>query len=324
MMISRRRALAAAGAAALVSSRSAWAFDYPTRPVKIVVGLPPGGSPDTTARLAGQWLAERLGQPFIIENRPGAGGNLAAEAVIRAPADGYTLLLIGTPNVINAALSDKVDLDFTRDVLPVATLTGNSPFVMIVHPALPARTVPEFIAYAKANPGKINMASTGTGNMSHVSGELFKMLAGVDLLHVPFRGEALAQGDLMSGRVQVMFDVLSAAMPYIKEGMVRALGVTTAQRSPALPDVPAIGEFVRDYEVGASSGLAAPRNTPREIIDLLNREINLGLADPRMGGRIAEVGSPVLIGSPADFGDIIARQKAKWTEVIKFAGIKPD
>ena len=323
----RRRFLTYIGAASFAAAaapRTAWARDYPIRPVRIVVGLPPGGAPDLTARLVGQWLSEQLSQPFIIENRPGAGGNVAAEAVIRAPPDGYTLMLLGTPNLINSAFNPRMNLDFSRDIAPVAIVTGNSPFVMVVNPSFQARTLPQFIAYAKANPGKINMASTGTGNMSHVAGELFKMLAGVDLLHVPFRGEALAQQDLLSGRVQVMFDVLSASIGYIKSGMLRALAVTTAQRVAALSDIPSVAEFVPGYEVSAASGIAAPRNTPVEIVDLLNRTINIGLGNARVGGRIADIGSPVMAGSPADFARIIAEQTEQWTRVVKAAGIKPE
>ncbi len=326
MTFPRRTFLQLAGAASVGVFRPelAFALDYPTKPVRLIVGLPPGGAPDLTARLVGQWLSERLSQPVLIENRPGAGGNVAAEAVIRAKPDGYSLLLVGTPNIINAALRETDNLDFTRDISPVAMVTGNSPFVLVVNPAFPVKTIPEFITYAKANPGAVNMASTGTGNMSHVSGELFKMLAGVDLLHVPFRGEALAQQDLLSGRVQVMFDVLSASIEYIRSGMLRALGVTTAQRVAVLPDIPAIGEFVPGYEMSAMSGIAAPLHTPRDIVDLLNREINAGLADPRIGGRIGDIGSPVMAISPDEFGRTIADQKEKWTKVIKFAGVKAE
>ena len=263
----------AAGAAALPAlSRAAWAQAYPSRPVRIVVGVPAGGAPDINARYFGQRLSERFGQPFVIENRSGAGGMIGAEAVMRAPPDGYTLLYLITPMVINALFNEKLNIDFTRDVAPIGTINSNTPFVVVVTPSLPVRTIPEFIAYAKANPGKINMASSGTGNLSHMAGELFKMMTGVDMVHVPFRGEAPAQAELMTGRVHVMFDVQSLAIEHIRAGRLRALAVTTKARSEALPDTPTVGEFVPGYDVGANTGLAAPRLTPAAIIETLNRE----------------------------------------------------
>jgi tripartite-type tricarboxylate transporter receptor subunit TctC len=279
MKLPRRQFLhLVAGVAAVPAvARIARAQAYPTRPVRLIVGVPAGGTPDILARLVGQGLSERLGQPFVIENRPGAGANIAAEAVVRAPADGYTLLLVGTPNVINALLYEKLNLNFTRDIAPVASITGNAPFVLVVNPSFPAKTISEFMAYSKANPGKINMASTGTGNLSHVFGELFKMMAGVDMLHVPYRGEASAQTDLLSGRVQVMFDALASSLEHIRAGRLHALAVTTARRSDALPDIPTVGEFVPGYEASAMAGIGVPKGTPAEIINKLNMEINAAL-----------------------------------------------
>jgi tripartite-type tricarboxylate transporter receptor subunit TctC len=326
MKLPHRRQLLhlAAGAVALpVLSRSACAETYPTRPVRIIVGFPAGGTPDLFARLIGQWLSERLGQPFVVENRPGAGSNIGTEGVVRAPPDGYTLLLVAAPNVINATLYENLNFNFIRDIEPVASI-GGSPFVMEVNPSFPATTVPEFIAYANSNPGKINMASTGTGNLTHVTGELFKMMANVDVLHVPYRGEAPAQTDLLSGRVQVMFDPLASSIGYIRAGKLRALAVTTATRSEALPDLPTVGEFVPGYEVSAVLGIGAPKRTHAEIIDKLNKEINAGLADPAMKARFADSVITALAGSSADFGKFIADETEKWAKVIKFAGIKPE
>jgi tripartite-type tricarboxylate transporter receptor subunit TctC len=313
-----------AGAAALPAvSRVAWTQAYPARPVRIIVGFTAGGAFDITARLIGQWLSERLGQQFIIENRPGAGTNIATEAVVRSPADGYTLLLGGAVNTVNATLYEKLNFDFIRDIAPVAGVI-RFPNVMELNPSFPTRTVPEFIAYAKANPGKVNMASSGNGTSQHLSGELFKMMAGINLVHVPYRGAPQALTDLLSGQVQVSFDPLPAAIEFIKSGKLRALAVTTATRSEALPDIPTIGEFVSDYEASGWNGVGAPKNTPIEIVQKLNTEINAGLADPRMKAKFAELGGMVLAGSPADFGKLIADETQKWAKVIKFADIKPE
>ena len=271
----------------------------------------------------GQWLSERLGHPFLIENRPGGGGNIGTEAVVRAPADGYTLLLVGPPHAINATLYDKLNFNFIRDIAPVAGIMSVAN-VMVVTPSVPAKTVPEFITYAKANPGKINMASSGNGSSAHVAGELFKMMTGVDMVHVPYRGNAPALTDLLGGQVQVYFVTTPASIEYIKAGTLRPLAVTTATRLDALPDVPTVGEFVPGYEASAWYGVGAPKNTPGEIIDRLNKEINAGLADPKMKVRLAELGGTVLPGSPADFGRLIAEETEKWAKVVKFSGARPD
>ena len=278
---------------------------------------------DIVARLIGQWLSERLGQPFIIENRPGAGSNIATEAVVRAPPDGYTLLLVGPPNAINATLYDKLNFNFIRDIAPVASIV-RVPNVMVVNPSVPAKTVPEFIAYAKANPGKINMASAGIGSSAHVAGELFKMMTGVDMVHVPYRGAAPALTDLLGGQVQVCSPRMPASIEYIKAGKLRALAVTTATRSEALPDVPTVGEFVPGYEASSWYGVGAPKNTPAEIVDKLNKEINAALADPKIKARLADLGGTALAGSPADFGKLIADETEKWGKVIRAANIKPN
>jgi tripartite-type tricarboxylate transporter receptor subunit TctC len=313
----------AAGTAALPAvSRLAGAQTYPSRPVRIVVPFAAGGGNDIVTRLIGQWLSERLSQQFVIENRPGAGGNIATEGVVRAPADGYTLLLIAPSNVINAALSDKLSFDFIRDIAPVASMT-RQPHVMVVHPSFPAKTVAEFIAYAKANPGKINMASPGIGTAPHLSGELFKMMAGVNMVHVPYRGAPPALTDLIAGQVEVMFNSPFALMEYVQAGKLRALAVTTATRSEVLPDVPPVGAFVPGYESTAWFGIGAPRNTPADIVERLNREINAGLADPKLKVRLAELGGGVFASSPADFAKFIADEAEKWGRVVKFAGIKP-
>jgi tripartite-type tricarboxylate transporter receptor subunit TctC len=312
----------AAGAAALPAvSRIAGAQAYPTRPVRLVVGFPPGGVADLYARLIGQRLSERLGQAFIIENRAGAGGNLAAEAVVKAPPDGYTLLMVGANNAWNATLYDNLNFNFIRDIAPIASIY-RAPAVLVVHPSFPAKSVPELIAYAKANPGKINMASGGVGSAQHVYGELFKMMSGVDMLHVPYRGGGPALADLLAGQVPVMFDTLATSIEHIRAGKLRALAVTSATRSEVLPDVPTVGDFVPGYEGTGWQGLGAPRNTPAEIIDKLNKEINAGLADPRMKARIADLGGTVFASSPADFGTFIAAYTEKWAKVIKFAGAK--
>lgn len=315
----------AAGAATLPTIvQIARADTYPARPVHIVVGFPPGGGADIVARLLGQSLSERLGQPFIIENRPGAGSNIAVETVVRAVPDGYTLLLITLPaNAVNAALYDKLNFNFLRDIAPVASLTRD-PNVVEVNLSVPARTIPEFIAYAKANSGKINMASTGIGGAQHIAGELFMQMTGVRMNHVPYRGAAPALIDLISGEVQVFFDVTTSSMEQIKAGRVRALAVTTAARSAALPDIPTVGEFVPGYEASNIRGVGAPKNTPVEIIDTLNKEINAALTDPKIKATLADLGASVLVGSPAEFGRLIANEAEKWAKVVKAGGIKAE
>ena len=321
----RRRFLhLAAGAAALpAASRFAWAQAYPARPVRLIIGYPPGSGPDINARLIGQWLSERLGQPFVIDNRPGAGSNIGTEAVVRAPADGYTLLIAASANASNATLYDKLDFNFIRDIAPVASFT-RAPFVMEVHPSVPAKTVPEFIAYAKGNPGRINMASSGNGTVPHLAGELFKMMTGVDMVHVPYRGGTAALVDLLRGQVQVRFGSLTESIQYIKDGKLRALAVTTASRSEVLPDIPTAGEFLPGYDASAWTGVGAPRNTPAEIIEKLNREINAGLADPKLKARFTDQGLAAFVGSPADFGKFIVDETEKWAKVVRTANIKPD
>ena len=321
----RRRFLhLAAGVAALpAASRFAWAQAYPARPVRLIIGYPPGSGPDINARLIGQWLSERLGQPFVIDNRPGAGSNIGTEAVVRAPADGYTLLIAASANASNATLYDKLDFNFIRDIAPVASFT-RAPFVMEVHPSVPAKTVPEFIAYAKGNPGRINMASSGNGTVPHLAGELFKMMTGVDMVHVPYRGGTAALVDLLRGQVQVRFGSLTESIQYIKDGKLRALAVTTASRSEVLPDIPTAGEFLPGYDASAWTGVGAPRNTPAEIIEKLNREINAGLADPKLKARFTDQGLAAFVGSPADFGKFIVDETEKWAKVVRTANIKPD
>jgi tripartite-type tricarboxylate transporter receptor subunit TctC len=314
----------AAGAAALPAlSRLAEAQAYPTRPVRIIVGFAPGGATDIVARLIGQWLSERLGQQFVIENRPGASTNIATEAVVNAPADGHTLLLVSPSNAINATLYDKLSFNFIRDIAPVGGITRVAN-VMVVNPSVPAMSVPEFIAYAKANPDRINMASGGTGSSNHISGELFKLLTGVRMVHVPYRGGSPALADLIGGQVQVLFIAVASSIEYIKAGRVRALAVTTATRSEALPELPTIGSFVPGYEESNWWGLGAPRNTPRAIVDKLNQEVNAALADPRIKTRLAELGGTALAGSPADFAKMIADETEKLGKVVRFAGMKPD
>jgi tripartite-type tricarboxylate transporter receptor subunit TctC len=313
----------AAGTAALpAASRMAWAQSYPSRPVRIIVGYAPGGTTDFAARLIGQWLSERLGQPFIVENRPGASSNVATEGVVRAPADGYTLLLASISNAINATLYDKLNYNFIGDIAPVAGII-RVPNVMEVNPAVPARTVAEFIAYAKANPGKVNFASGGAGSSTHVSGELFKLMTGVNMMHIPYRGTAPAVTDLIAGQVQVMFDNLPGSIEYVRAGMTRALAVTTTARSEALPDLPTVADSVPGYEVSAWFGLAAPRNTPGEIIDRLNEEINAAFANAKMKGRLTGLGAMALAGSPADFGKLISDETEKWGKVVRAANISP-
>ena len=325
MKLPRRKFLhLAAGAAALpAASRFAWAQAYPARPVRLIIGYPPGSGPDINARLIGQWLSERLGQPFVIDNRPGAGSNIGTEAVVRAPADGYTLLIAASANASNATLYDKLDFNFIRDIAPVASFT-RAPFVMEVHPSVPTKTVPEFIAYAKGNPGRINMASSGNGTVPHLAGELFKMMTGVDMVHVPYRGGTAALVDLLRGQVQVRFGSLTESIQYIKDGKLHALAVTTASRSEVLPDIPTAGEFLPGYDASAWTGVGAPRNTPAEIIEKLNREINAGLADPKLKARFTDQGLAAFVGSPADFGKFIVDETEKWAKVVRTANIKPD
>jgi tripartite-type tricarboxylate transporter receptor subunit TctC len=325
MKLPRRNFLhLAAGAAALpVIPRIAWAQAYPARPVRIIVPIAPAGSADIVARLIGQWLSERLGQQFVIDNRPGSGGNIGTEAVVRAPADGYTLLVVGAWNAINATLYENLKFSFIRDITPVAGVARYSN-VMVLHPSFPAKTVPEFIAYAKANPGKISMASAGNGTPSHVSGELFKMMAGINMVHVPYRGGGPALTDLLGGQVQVMFPTTVSSIEYIRAGRLRALAVNSATRSDALLDVPTVGEFLPGYEASGWSGIGAPKNTPAKIVDKLNTEINVALADPNMKARLADLGGEVLALSPADFGNLIADETEKWGKVIRAANIKPE
>jgi len=314
----------AAGTAALPAlSRIARAQAYPSRPVRVVVGAPPGGGHDIVARLMAQWLSERLGQPFVIDNRPGGSENIATEAVVRSSADGYTILLVTGTNAINTTLYEKLSFNFNRDIASVAGI-ARVPELMVANLSVPAKTVPEFIAYAKANPGKLNMASGGIGTPSHMAGELFKMMTGVDMVHVPYRGVAPALTDLISGQVQVMFSASTSSIGHIKAGRLRALAVTTATRSEALSDIPTMGEFLPRYEASNWYGIGAPRNTPVEVIDKLNKEINDGLADPKIKARLADLGSDVLALSPADFGKLIAEETEKWSKVVKFSGAKAD
>jgi tripartite-type tricarboxylate transporter receptor subunit TctC len=312
----------AAGAAALpVLPRMARAQAWPSRPVRIVVGFPAGGATDIQARLMGQWLSDRLGQQFIIENRAGASGNIGTEAVAKAPADGYTLLQIVTPHAINAALYSNLNFDFVQDIVPVIC-AARLAYVVVVHPQVPVTTIPEFIAYAKANPGKINYGSAGHGTPQNIACELFKMMAGVNLVHIPYRGGAPATTDLIGGHLQAIFSPVSESIEHIKAGKLRALAVTTTTRLDVLPDIPTVADFVPGYEASGFAGIGAPRGTPADIIELLNRELNAGLADSKIRGRIIELGGTVLGGSPAEFGTILNEAIAKWTRVIKFAGIK--
>ena len=325
MTLARRTFLQLAAAAAALPAlpRAAPAQAWPSRPLRLVVGFPAGGTTDIAARLIGQWLSDRLGQPVVIENRPGAGANLAAETVVRAPPDGYTLLAATSSNVINTTFYQKLSFNFVRDIAMVAGVT-RSPLVLEVHPSLPVKSVPELIAHAKANPGKIALASFGTGTTSHVAGELFKMTAGVDMLHVPYRGSAPLVTDLLSGLVQAAFDNLPASIEHIRAGKLRALAVGTAERSPALPDVPTVAEFLPGFEASAWVAVGAPKATPAEIVERLNREINAGLADPRIKARLAELGGTVFVGTPADFDRLVAEQTEKWGKVIRAANIKAE
>jgi len=325
MKLSRRKFLRLAGSAAAVPSvsRIARAQTYPARPVRIVVGFAAGGPQDIVARLIGQALSERLGQQFVVENRLGAAGNIATEAVVRAPADGYTVLMIGPSATINVSLYQKLNFDLLRDVAPVASIMRTSN-VLEVHPSVPVHSVAEFIAYAKARPGQINMGSGGAGSSLHMSGELFKMMAGVDLLHVPYRGSAPALTDLLAGQIQVMFDNMASSVEHVRTGKLRGLGVTTAARSQSLPDLPPIADVVPGYESSGFYGLGAPRNTPAEIIGKINEHINAVIGEPRMAARLVDLGGTVVGGSPADFGNFIADEAGKWAKVIKFANIKPE
>jgi tripartite-type tricarboxylate transporter receptor subunit TctC len=325
MKLPRRQFLhLAAGVAALPAfSRMARAQAYPTRAVRVIVPGAAGNTIDIFARLIGQWLSERLGQPFVIENRPGAGTNIGTEAVVRAPADGYTLLLIAAGNVISPSLYDNVNFSFIRDIAPVASIF-RVPNILVVNPSFAAKTVPEFIAYAKANPGKINFASPGIGTSIHMSGELFKMMAGVDMVHVPYRGTAPALTDLISGQVQAIFDNMTTSIEYVRDGKLRALAVTTAVRSELLPEIPTVGDFLPGYEASAVAGIGAPKNTPAEIIDKLNREINAAIADSKIKARLADLGGSVLPLSPADYGKLNAAEVEKWAKVVKFSGAKAE
>jgi tripartite-type tricarboxylate transporter receptor subunit TctC len=325
MKLSRRKFLhLAAGAAALPAvSRVTWAQAYPTRPVRLIVPFGSSGATDITARIIGQWLSERLGQQFFIENRPGAGGNIGTEAVVRASADGYTLGLFGTPNAINVTLYEKLNFSFVRDIAPVAGVV-RFPNLMVVNSSLPATTVPEFIAYAKANPGKINMASPGNGSTPHVNGELFKTMTGIDMVHVPYRSVAAAITDLLSGRVHVFFGTTASSVGYVKAGTLRALAVTTAMRLEALPDIPTIAEFVPGYEASAWFGLGAPKGTAVDIIERLNKDVNAGLRDSKVRARFADLDGVAMPGSPDDFGKLITEETEKWAKVVKLSGVKVD
>jgi len=314
----------AAGAAALpLLPRIAWAQSYPTRPVRIIVGFSAGGPADINARLIGQWLSERLHQPFVIENRPGASGNIGTELVVRAPPDGYTVLLISPAAAANATLYDNLSFNFIRDIAPVASIT-RAGGVMVVNPSFPAKTVAEFISYAKANPGRINMASAGPGSGPHLYGELFKFMAGVDMVHVPYKGSAPALTDLLGGHVQVYFDLIISSIEHIRAGRLRALAVTTATRLEVLPDIPTVAEFLPGYEASGWYGVGVPKATAVEIVEKLNREINAGLADPKLKARIAALGGTMLAGSPAEFGKFLAADTEKWGNVIRAAGIKAE
>jgi len=325
MKLSRRSLLhLSAGAVALPAlSRRARAQTYPVRPIRLIIGYTPGGSADITARLTGQWLSERLGQSVIVESRPGGGTNIATEAVVRAPPDGYTLLLVAPANAINATLYDKLSFDFLRDIVPVAGIIRFSN-VVDVNPSLPVKSIPELIAYAKTNPGKLNMASSGNGSTIHMSGELFKMMTGINMVHVPYRGGAPALTDLIAGQVHVMFDNLPTSAEHVRSGRLRGLAVTGTARSHVLPDLPTVADFLPGYEASAWYGLGAPRNTPAAVIDRLNDAVNAILADPTSQGRFAELGASLLPGSPADFGKLLADETEKWGKVVKFAGAKPD
>jgi tripartite-type tricarboxylate transporter receptor subunit TctC len=325
MKLLRRKFLKLAGAVAAAPAfpQLASALDYPTRPVRIIAGFAAGGGVDITARLIGQWLTERLGQSFVIENRPGAGGNIGTEAVVSAAPDGYTLLLATVPNAVNASLYEKLNFNFIRDIAPVAGII-RVPMVLFLNPSVPAKTIPEFISYAKANPGKVNLASAGNGSAPHVAGELFKMMTGVNLVHIPYRGQGPALTDLLGGEVQVLFATPPGTTDYIRTGKLRALAVTTASRAEVLPELPTVADFVPGYETSQWYGICAPRNTPAEIVDKLNQEINAAVADPGMKARFAAIGGESLPGSPAEFGKLISEETEKWGKVVRAAGIKPE
>jgi tripartite-type tricarboxylate transporter receptor subunit TctC len=325
MRPARRQFLQAIAVAAALPAlpRVAWSQAYPVRPVRILCGFPGGSSQDIVARIIAQWLSERFGAPVIVDNRPGAGGNIAVEAVVNAPPDGYTMLMTGPNNAVNATLYDNLKFDFIRDIAPVASIMS-VPLVMEVNLSVPATTVPEFIAYAKANPGKINMASAGNGTAVHVSGELFKMMTGVDMVHVPYRGTPAAMTDLLGGRVQVIFDNMPGSIGYLRAGKLRPLAVTTATRSALMPEVPPLADFVPGYAASAWYGVGAPKGTPAEIVDKLNQAINAALADRAMQARLIDIGGTVLPGSPADLTKFIAQETDKWGKVVRFAGIKPE
>jgi tripartite-type tricarboxylate transporter receptor subunit TctC len=315
--------LVASAAAVPAVSRIARAQTYPTRPVRLIVGFAAGGGTDIVARLVAQWLSERLGQNFLVENRPGAGGNIGTEAVVHARPDGYTLLMAGAVNTVNETLYDRLNFSFVRDIAPVASVM-RIPQIIDVHPSLPVKTLPEFIAYAKANPGKLNMGSGGVGTPQHVAGELFKMMTGVSIVHVPYRGGAPAVADLLGGQLQVMFDVMPESIEHIRAGKLRPLAVTTTTRFPAMPDIPTVSEFVPGYEATYWHGVGVPKNTPDDIIDTLNKEINLALADPKIRARFADLGGTAMGGSPADFGKLIAEETERWGKVVRAANIKPE
>lgn len=325
MTLPRRRFLMLAGVGATLGGamQTAWAQSYPARPVRFVIGFPAGGPNDTLGRIMAAWLTERTGWPFVADNLPGASGNIATEAVVRAPADGYTLLLVGPANAISASLGDKLSFNFLRDIVPVGGIT-REPYVMVVNPAVPAKTAAEFIAYAKANPGKIRIASTGAGSSPHVSGELFKMMTGLDLTVVQFAGGGPGLKGLIEGQAEMMFEPMSAAIEPVRSGKLRALAVTTAARSPVLPDVPVLADTVPDYEASAVTGIGAPKGTPRETINTLNLAINAAFADPTMAARLADTGGSPLPGTPADFGKLLAEETEKWAKVVKFSGGKPN
>lgn len=325
MDFSRRHCLGLmAGAVALPAmSRNSWAVSYPTRPVRWVVGATPGSSPDIVARLLGQWLSERLGSPVVVENRPGAGTNIATEVVVNAAADGHTLLLVGAAQAVNATLYEKLNYNFTRDIAPVGSIC-REPNVMVVNPSVPAESVPEFIAYARAHPGKLNMASAGNGTIGHMAGELFKMMTGIDMVHVPYRSGAPAITDLLGGQVEVIFIGAAASMEHIKTGKLRALAVTTAERSEALPELPPVADFLPGYEASSLAAVGVPKQTPIEIVDQLNKEINAALVDPKIIARLAALGNTVLAGSSADLGNLIAEETRKWAKVVRSANLKPD
>jgi tripartite-type tricarboxylate transporter receptor subunit TctC len=324
MTLPRRKFLYLAAGAAVwpAQARFARAQSYPTRPVRLVVQVQAGSAPDIIARVIGEWLAQRLGQPIVIDNRPGASGNIATEAVVRAPPDGYTLLFCMSANAINTTLFDNLRFNFMRDMTPVATI-GRIPLVLEIHPSVPAKTVPEFIAYAKANPGKLNVASSGNATPLHVAAELFKITTGVNMVHVPYRGEPVARPDLLNGRVQAMFGVVPSSLPHIKSGNMRALAVTTEKRLAVLPDVPAMAEFLPGFEASGWYGVAAPKGTPPDIVEKLNKEINAGLADTKVKDRLADLGTLVLAGSPADFWTFVAGETEKWGKVVRAAGLRP-